>query len=85
MWTAQVYPAVIKGLFSREVKMMLHGTIRNDDFQRNTTLQHCFEQLQHRSNIATLGPLKIVLENRLGQGIIYEKIDKLFEELEFCV
>ena len=32
MWTAQVYPAVIKGLFSREVKMMLHGTIRNDDF-----------------------------------------------------
>ena len=33
---------------------MLHGTIRNDDFQRNTTLQHCFEQLQHCSNIATL-------------------------------
>lgn len=30
-------------------------------------------------------PLKIVVENRLGQGIIYQKIDKLYDELEFCV
>ena len=25
------------------LKVMLHGTICNDDFQRNTALQHCFE------------------------------------------
>ena len=28
-------------------------------------------------------PLKIVVENRLDKGVIYQKIDKLFEELEF--
>ena len=41
------------------LKVMLHKTIRNDDFQRNTALQHycaghCFECLQHCSNIAAL-------------------------------
>ena len=35
-------------------KAMLEGTIRNDDFERNTALQHCFKWLQHCSNIATL-------------------------------
>ena len=39
--------------------MMLHETIRNDDFQHNiysvaTLLRHCFQQLQHCSNIATM-------------------------------
>ena len=35
---------------------MLQGTIRNDDFLRNTAtlLRHCFEWLQHCFNIATL-------------------------------
>ena len=28
------------------IKVMLHETIRNDDFQPNTTLPHCFEWLQ---------------------------------------
>ena len=28
-------------------------------------------------------PLKIVVANRLGQGIIYQKIDKLYDGLEF--
>ena len=37
---------------------MLHKTIRNNDFQRNTALQHCFEWLQQCSNIATLGCAK---------------------------
>ena len=32
MWATQVYATVIKGLFSREFKMMLHEKIRNDDF-----------------------------------------------------
>ena len=33
---------------------MLHETVRNDDFKRNTALQHGFEQAQQCSNIATL-------------------------------
>ena len=32
IWATQVYATVIKGLFSREFKMMLHEKIRNDDF-----------------------------------------------------
>ena len=40
------------------LKVMLHGTIRNDDFlaQRSITtlLRHSFEWLQHCSDIATL-------------------------------
>ena len=36
------------------LKATLQETIRNDDFQRNTALQHCFEWFQHCSNIATL-------------------------------
>ena len=39
---------------SRLLKVMLHEAIRNDDFWRNTALQHCFEWLQHCSNIAAL-------------------------------
>ena len=50
------------------------GDVTRDDSQRrflaqhsiNTLLRHCFEWLQHCSNIATLCvALKIVLANRL--------------------
>ena len=27
----------------KSLKLMLHETIRNDDFQRNTALQHCYD------------------------------------------
>ena len=70
MWSIQVYPAVIKGMFFQAVKMMLHGTIRNDDFWRNATLQHCCNIVSNSSSIVpTLQrfvPLKIVVETRLG-------------------
>ena len=39
---------------ARPLKVMLYETIRNDDFWRNTALQHCFEWLQHYSSIVTL-------------------------------
>ena len=31
---------------------MLHETIRNDDFKRNTVLQHCCDIVSHGYNIA---------------------------------
>ena len=40
------------------LKAMLHETSRNDDFWRNTALQHCFECLQHCLSFATLSCLK---------------------------
>ena len=47
---------------------MLHETIRNDDFQRNTALQHCCDILSDSYYIVpTLQSclaLKIVLSNR---------------------
>ena len=47
---------------------MLQGTIRNDDFQRNTLLQHCCDIVWNGHNIApTLQhciALKIVVANR---------------------
>ena len=49
------------------LKVMLHETIRNDDFQRNTALQHCFEQLQHCSSMATrIVPCNIILKTTIG-------------------
>ena len=33
------------------VKVMLHETIRNDDFKRNTALQHCCDILSNGYNI----------------------------------
>ena len=49
-------------------KVMLHGTIRNDDFWRNTALQHCRDTVLNGYNI---GPalqrcvaLKIAVANR---------------------
>ena len=89
MLATQVYATVIKGLFSQEFKMMLHEKTRNDDFQHNAKLQHCCNIVSNSSSVVpTLQrfvPLKIVVENRLGQGIIYQKIDKLYDEMEFCV
>ena len=50
------------------LKAMLHETIRNDDFQRNTASQHCCDIVSNGYNIApALQPclaLKIVVANR---------------------
>ena len=50
------------------LKVMLHGTIRDDDFKLNATLQHCCSIVSNSCNIVpTLEhcvPLKIVVANR---------------------
>ena len=50
------------------LKVMLHETIRNDDFQRNTALQHCCDIVSNGYNIVTAlqrcVALKIVVANR---------------------
>ena len=50
------------------ITVMLHETIRNDDFERNTALQHCYDIVSNGSNIVpTLQrcvALKIVVANR---------------------
>ena len=53
-------------------KMMLHGTIRNDDFQRNTALQHCCDIEWNGCNVVptfqrcvALKMTKITVANRL--------------------
>ena len=51
------------------LKVMLHGTILNDDFYRNTAL-HCWNNVVTiRNNVATIlqrcVALKIVVANRL--------------------
>ena len=33
---------------------MLHGTIRNDDFKRNTALQHCYFIVSNGCNIVKI-------------------------------
>ena len=52
-----------------ELKMMLHGKIRNDDFERNISLQCCNNVVTIRNNVATMlqrcVALKIVVANRL--------------------
>ena len=56
--------------FIRMVKVMLHETIRNDDFWCNTALQHCWDIVSNGYNIVpTLQlcvALKIVVANRPG-------------------
>ena len=51
------------------LKVMLHGTIRNNDFKRNTALHHCGDIVANGCNfVPTLQlcvALKIVVENRL--------------------
>ena len=48
--------------------MMLHGTIRKDDFQRKTAFRHCSYIVSNGCNIVpTFDPcvaLKIVVANR---------------------
>ena len=57
--------------WSREMllKVMLHGSIRNDDFYRNTALQCWNNVVTIRNNVATMlqrcAALKIVVANRL--------------------
>ena len=50
-------------------KVMLHETIPNDDFWRNTALQYWNNIATIRNNVATMMQrrvaLKIVVENRL--------------------
>ena len=50
------------------LKVMLHETIRNDDFQRNTALQHCCNIVSNGYNIVPVlqrcVALKIVVANR---------------------
>ena len=60
----------IYGTCEHSLKVMLHGTIiRNNDFSRNTALQHCCDIVSNGCHIvATLQPfvaLKIVVPNRL--------------------
>ena len=54
------------------VKVMLHGTIRNEEFLRNRALQCWNNVVTIRNNVATMFrmlqlcvPLKIVVANRL--------------------
>ena len=51
------------------LRVMLHGTIRNDDFERNTALQCWNNVVTIRNNVATMlqrcAALKIVVANRL--------------------
>ena len=53
----------------KSLKLMLHETIRNDDFQRNTALQHCCNIVSNGDNIVpTLQRCvtqRIVVANRL--------------------
>ena len=46
------------------IKVMLHGTIRNDDFCRNTALQ-CWNNLVFERKLQQCVALKIVVANRL--------------------
>ena len=52
----------------KRIKVMLHETIRNDDFQRNTALEHCWDNESNGCNVVpTLQrcvALKIVFANR---------------------
>ena len=50
------------------IKVMLHETIRNDDFQRNTVLPHCCDIVLNGDNIVLAlqfcAALKIDVANR---------------------
>ena len=49
--------------FPLSLKGTLHETILDDDFWRNTVLQHCFEVLQHCPTLQSCAALKIVVAN----------------------
>ena len=48
-------------------KVMLHGSIRNDDFKRNTALQHCCDSVSNGYSIVStlqrFAALEIVVAN----------------------
>ena len=60
---------------------MLHGTIRKDDFWRNTTLQYWNNVATIRNKVATMMQrcfvLKIVVANRLLQNHQHQLIGYL--------
>ena len=60
--------AVLASCLSGLLKVMLHVTIRNEDFYRNTALQ-CWNNVTIQNNVATIlqscVALKIVVANRL--------------------
>ena len=63
----EVWP--FKNCFFSFIKVMLHKTIRNDDFKRNTALLCWNNVVPIRNNVATMlqrcVALKIVVANRL--------------------
>ena len=44
------------------LKVMLHETIRNDDFQRNTALQHCCNVVSNGYNIVPTLQRRVALQ-----------------------
>ena len=69
------FPYTSMAILNREntykiLMVMLDGTILNDDFQRNTALQHCYYMVSNGCNIVptfdacTCVALKIVVANR---------------------
>ena len=60
---------IARETIQNSLKVMLHGTIRNDDFYRNTALQYWNNVVTIRNNVATMFQryvvLKIVVANRL--------------------
>ena len=63
------------------LKVMLHGTINNDDFQRNTALQHCcYIGLNGCNIVSTFEPcvaLKIVVSSRVTSPLGLERLNQL--------
>ena len=47
-----------------DVKVMLHGTICNDDFKRNTALQCWNSVITIRNNVATMLQRCVAAKNR---------------------
>ena len=63
-------------LLPSPLKVMLHGTIRKDDFKRNTSLQCWNNVVTIRNHVTTMlkrcsVALKIVLANRLVEHHLY--------------
>ena len=66
---------------------MLHETIRNEDFWRNTALQCWNNVVTIRNNVATMlqrcVALKIVVANRSSQVTTPLKVSRLFLSFDF--
>ena len=48
--------------------VLIHETIRNDDFERNTALQHCCDIVSDGYNIA---PVKVMLHGTIRNDDFY--------------